>query len=156
MTDMNDEMLLNDEMLDDLADLPEVKPYPAGAHLAKMTITKKDGKVADGKKSPPSYMAAFEYVNVLELTDPSKTPPNAGDKAFVNIYTKKKDGTPNEFGQGQLKVLLAPISERTGLKSVNELLEATKAGVEVAITTGIKKGQEGYSDQMTVVKCMLT
>lgn len=155
MNDTNDDLLL-DETLDDLADLPQVAPYPAGAHVAKMVISKKDGKEKDGKKGPPSYMAAFEYVNVMELTDPSKQAPAAGDKAFVNIYTKKKDGTANEFGQGQLKLLLAPLAERLQTNSIQALLEATKGGVEVAIVTGIKKGQEGYSDQMTVVKCMLT
>lgn len=152
----NENFELLDETLDDLADLPQVQPFPPGAHLAKMTITVKEGKVTDGKKGPPSYLASFEYINVLELTDPSRTPPNAGDKAFVNIYTRKKDGTPNEFGQGQLKLLLAPLQERLQTSNVRELLEATKAGVEVGITTGIKRGQEGYSDQMTVVKCMLT
>jgi hypothetical protein len=155
MNDTTSEMLL-DETLDDLADLPQVAPYPAGAHLAKMFISVKEGKENNGVKAPPSYLATFEYVNVLELTDPSKTPPAAGDKAFVNIYTKKKDGTPNEFGQGQLKLLLKPLQERLGTSNVRELIEATKVGVEVGITTGIKKGQEGYSDQMTVVKCMLS
>jgi|SRR6188768_149034 len=150
----SDEMLL-DETLDDLADLPAVAPYPAGTHLAKMIITKKPGKTEKGVTAPPFYMVLFEYVNVMELADSSKIPPNAGDKAFVNCYTKKADGTPNEFGQGQLKLLLAPLQEKLNTASVLALCEATKNGVEVIITSGINKGKNGYNDQMTVVKCTL-
>lgn len=157
MSETNPELMLDDELLDDLADLPSIAPYPPGAHQAKMTITKKPGKPAkDGKAATaPSYQAMFEYIAPMELVDPSKTPPNAGDKSFVNIFTKKKDGTPNEFGQGQLKLLVAPIAEKIGTSSVNEVIEASKNGIEVAIVTGIKKGQDGYQDQMTVTKLML-
>lgn len=139
---------LLDETLDDLADLPVSAPFPSGAHLVDMTVTR------DAKK-PTTYYAKFTHKATLELTDPSKVPPNPGDEAVMFIHTKKKDGTVNEFGQGQLKMILKPLAERLGTTSIQALIEATKSGIEVAITSGIKKS-EGYPDQMQLAKIMLS
>lgn len=150
MTDATQMDDLLDETLDDLADLPTSAPFPSGAHLAVMTLERQ-------KDKPTTVIAKFKYVSNMELVNPEATPPKAGDEAAIFIHTKKKDGAKNEFGQGQLKQLVMPISERTGVKSINELIELTKAGVEVAIVTGIKKAkEEGYQDAMTIVKIMLT
>lgn len=148
-TTMNDEVLV-DETLDDLADLPASQPFPAGAHLTDMFLMRQ-------KDKPATIIAKFKYKSNMELVNPQATSPNAGDECTLFIHTKKKDGTVNEFGQGQFKMLIAPIAERTGIKSINQLIEATKDGVEVAIVTGMRKSKdEGYPDQMAVVKCMLT
>jgi hypothetical protein len=143
----NDEVLV-DEMLDDLADLPSSKPFPTGAHAAKMFLSRQKDKTS-------TIIAKFKHTAVMELTNATDVAPNPGDEATIFIHTKKKDKTPNEFGQGQLKQLITPIAERIGAKSVNECLEATKDGIDVAIVTGIKKGTDGNPDQMTIAKIML-
>jgi hypothetical protein len=135
------------DLVDDLADLPETKPFPNGAHVAKMFISK---VVKPGKH--PSYVAKFVYQSSLELSNPTDVPPNPGDEATVFLHTKKKDGTPNEIGQGQLKMLLNPIAEKLNTRSVNEIILATKDGIDVAIVTSVRK-QEGYSDSMNVSQC---
>lgn len=151
MSEVQNDDLLNDEMLDDLADLPASQPFPIGAHLVEMSLMRQ-------KDKPSTILAKFKYKSPMELTNPEAVPPKPNDECTIFIHTKKKNGEKNEFGQGQLKMLITPLSERLNIKSINELIEATKSGVEVAIVTGIKKGdtKEGYSDSMTVVKCMLT
>lgn len=152
MTDETMDNLL-DETLDDLADLPQVAPFPAGAHSAKMTIQRKKEK---DQVKPGAYMVIFEHLNVLELADATANPPKPGDKAILNIFTKKKDGGRNEFGEGQLKLILSPLAERLGTTKVGELIEATKDGVEVGIVTGIQKAKDPqYQDQMTLRKIEL-
>jgi hypothetical protein len=148
MTDSTDDILV-DEMLDDLADLPETAPFPPGAHTAKMFLMRQ-------KDKPSTIIAKFKYVKEMELVNPNAVAPKPDDEATIFIHTKKKDGTKNEFGQGQLKMLISPIAERIGAKGVNECLESTKDGVEVAIVTGLRKSkEEGYPDAMTIVKIML-
>lgn len=143
----NDEVLV-DETLDDLADLPATNPFPIGAHKAAMFLSRQ-------KDKPTTIVVKFKHKEVMELTNATDEPPKPGDEATIWIHTKKKDGTKNEYGQGQLKSLITPIAERTGEKSVNALIESTKDGVEVAIVTGIQKGKDGNPDQMTIAKLML-
>lgn len=145
----NDDVML-DETLDDLADLPETAPFPDGAHVATMFVTK---VVKPGKH--PMYAAKFVYKQVAELSNPTDVPPNPGDEAVIFIHTKKKTGEANEFGQGQLKMLLNPIGERLNTRSVNEILSAIKeTGIDCLIVTS-KRKQEGYPDSMNVNKFAL-
>lgn len=149
MSDNMDQLL--DETLDDLADLPSSAPFTPGAHVCDMTITRPD--VA---KKPGSYLVRFKHKGQCELTDPTATPPKAGDEALLFIHTKKKDGAVNEFGQGQLKMILTPLAERLQTKSIGALVEATKSGIEVGIVSGVKKQDGNYPDQMTLLKLQLS
>lgn len=148
MTDQNDDLML-DETLDDLADLPTTAPFPNGAHFAKMFITK---VVKPGK--PVSYAVKFVYQRVGELSDPTAVPPKEGDEAVVFLHTRKKDGTPNEIGQGQLKMLVEPTGAALNTRSVNEIITSIKDGVDVLIVTRVRK-QDGYPDSMAVDKFSL-
>lgn len=157
MSEQNAQMSeLLDETLDDLADLPSVAPFTAGAHKVQVNVYRKKDK--DGKSfRPGAYLVKFTHKEVLELSQPDATPPKAGDQAMLSIFTKKKDGTANEIGQGQLKMILSPIGERLGMNSVNAILEALgEEGVEAAIVSGTKKQEGGYPDQMVLNKFMLT
>lgn len=149
MSDNMDNLL--DETLDDLADLPQVAPFPAGAHIAQMHILPRE-------KKPGAYLVKFTLKNTLELSTPTDTPPKEGDQALMNVFTMKKEGGKNEFGQGQLKMLLTPIAQRMGLNRVGDILEAIKAdGVEVAVVTGVQKSKDPqYQDAMTIKKIELT
>ena len=142
----NDNLNLLDETLDDLADLPESKPYPAGAHIATMFVSR--------GKNPGAYVVKFKHVSTLELANPSDSSPKPNDEAVVFLSTKKKDGTANSIGQGQLKQILLPLSGLFNTASVGEILEQGKAGVEVMIVTDVRKQAE-YPDSMTVKKISL-
>lgn len=149
----NDTLDSLDETLDDLADLPQTKPFPAGAHLVNM-------KVRRNPKKPGSYVVEMSHKAVVELVNPN-TPeeelPKEGDKSTVFISTKKKDGSVNEFGQGQLKLVLKPLGEMLGTSSISEILEATKNGIDVIAVVGIRKSKDDqYDDQQDIKKIELT
>lgn len=142
--------LLDDDLLDDLADLPTSAPFPSGAHLCDMVI-----KRNPDQKKKKSYIVEFTHKSTMELVNPNATAPKPGDKAAMFLHTLKKDGTKNEFGEGQLKMILTPLAERLQLKSISALIDATHSGIEVAIVSGVKK-QEGYQDQMVLNKLILS
>lgn len=149
---MSNENLL-DEMLDDLADLPAQKNFPPGAHLATMTVT-------PNSKKAGAYTVKFKYKMTEEFANPadaeSEEAPREGDEAVMFINTRNKEGQVNEFGQGQLKIILVPVAQANGLRSTLEACEATKNGVDVVIVSGIRKSKDPqYADQMTVSKLAL-
>lgn len=140
LDNMNGEL---DETLDGLADLPKDAPYPAGAYMVKLTPRR-------GTK-PGSYIISLEHQETLELaaTVADDDMPQVGDKSTVFLATKKKDGTPNEFGQGQLKLVLSPLGELFDTKSIQGILDAAKGGVTCAVVVAVRK-QSGYDDSQTI------
>lgn len=145
-----------DIVLDDLADLPQNAPFPAGAHHALMFLYK-------NAKKAGAFSAKFKYVATLEFSNPADAearedgyvPPKENDEAMIFINTIKKDGTKNEFGQGQLKQLATPVAQMLGTGSVNEVIAATKNGIGVVIVTGVKPATAEYSAAMTISKISL-
>lgn len=147
----NEETLddLLDETLDDLADLPETKPFPGGAHRAKVTVRKNTKKAG-------SYVVEMVHEEILELANPN-TPedqlPKQGDKSTVFISTVKKDGTKNEYGQGQLKLVLKPFAALANSNNIAEILETIKDGVDCAVIVSVRKSKdEQYDDQQEIKK----
>lgn len=126
-----------DMTLEDLADAPSMEIFPVGAH--KCTLTNK----IDEKKLQVQF--TLTYIEPLELTDPTAVPPAAGDKNFIFINLKKKDGSANEIGQGELKEIMKVLAGSFEGNSTKEILEASQ-GVEVGVVTKIKKGNEAYPD----------
>lgn len=150
MTEMNqnDDMLL-DETLDDLADMPSTAPFPAGSHLCSM-------KVKRNTKKPGAYVVELTHKATIEMSNTSAEEPKEGDKSTLFISTKKKDGTVNEFGQGQLKTILKPIGAMLGTASITEILEATKDGIDVIATVTVRKSKdEQYDDQQDIKRLEL-
>lgn len=146
--DQNDTLDSLDETLDDLADLPEVKPWAPGAHLAKVTVRR-------NPKKPGTYIVEMIHIETIELSNPNSAEhlPKQGDKSTIFISTKKKDGTVNEFGQGQLKMVLKPFAQLLETNSIGEILEETKAGVDCIVVVGIRKSKdEQYDDQQDIKK----
>lgn len=138
-----------DETLDDLADMPASQPFPAGAHACSM-------KVRRNPKKAGNYVVELIHQTTVELSNPAQQEPSPGDKSTVFISTKKKDGTVNEFGQGQLKIILTPIGAMLGTSSINEILEATQNGIDVIAVVGIRKSKdEQYDDQQDIKKVEL-
>lgn len=148
MTELNntqDEMLL-DETLDDLADAPSQALWPAGAYAASIRITRSEKKVG-------SYVVGLECQQPIELSNPNDTEPAPGDRTVAFIHTRKKDGSANEIGQGQLKNVLKPIAAAMETNSISEVLEATKDGLDVIVVVKVRKSKDpAYDDSQEIVK----
>lgn len=123
---MSDLDNLLDATLDDLADLPSFKPYPAGAHRVLATFDTKD---INGK---PAVELAFTYVEVGELANPTDEAPKEGDTASTMFLLD------NEFGQGNLKKCAAPFCEALNLSTIRDVVEQVK-GVDCMIITSLRK-----------------
>lgn len=137
-----------DETLDDLADLPQTKPFPAGAHLVDITIRR-------NAKKPGQYIVEQKYRELVELTaevDEDQLP-KAGDKSTIFIATKKKDGSPNEIGQGQIKLIMKPIATMLGSNVIADVIAATANGLTAMVVVKVRKDTKGeYDDQQEIIK----
>jgi hypothetical protein len=136
---------LLDATLDDLADTPSIQLFPNGAH--KVTV---GFKIDDAKAA---VQVQFTYVEVLELADPTQVAPTPGDKNGLYLGLKKKDGQPNPFSQGTLKMIAQALKETFQGSSTREILEAAE-GAEVMIVTKIRLGKGEYEgkDNIDLVK----
>lgn len=143
---------LLDETLDDLADLPQNKPFPAGGHLVSLKIRRNEKKAGQ-------YIVEMTHHEVMELANPNiaeEDLPKPGDKSTVFISTKKKDGSKNEIGQGQLKIVMAPIGKMLETNIIGEIIEGSKDGVLAAVVVKIRADKTGdYDDQQQIVSVQL-
>lgn len=139
MTDeMNMDSLL-DETLDDLEDLPEFKPYPAGAHQALATF---EQKIINDSAA---IELSFKLVETLELADPQDTMPEQGATASTMFMLN------NEFGRGNLKKCAMPFGEAMGLTTIREIVEGVK-DVECVILTSIRTDKKDPDKKYLNVK----
>ena len=123
---------LLDGTLDDLADIPEFKPFPVGAH--RVTI-KWEVKAINTK---PAIELTVTAIETLELTDPTATPLAKGDSTSVLFQFTKKDGSKNELAEGQFKELMRPLAAAFGTNSNRETMAASN-GAEVSVITSQRK-----------------
>ena len=135
--DMDD---LLDATIDALADAPEFKPFPAGAH--RVTLKTEFADVGDWKNVPKVSLTAIETV---ELADPNKDQPlKEKDSTSVSYVFKKKNKDtgaiePNEFAQGQFKELIGALKAGGVPGETNrEIFEAAN-GLEVLAVTKIRR-----------------
>ena len=107
-------------------------------------------------KKAGSYAINLTCVQPIELADPAAEPPAEGNQSAVFIHTMKKDGSKNEFGQGQLKKILSPIADALNTRAVGEILEATKNGINAIVVVKIRKSKdENYDDSQEIVSLEL-
>ncbi len=126
-----DELL--DATLDDLEDLPEFKPFSAGAHTATLSLTRK--KIGDH----PAIEANFILIETLELADSTEEAPSkAGDLASAAYFLD------NEFGRGKFKELCKPLAAHLGVTKLSEIVEETQQ-LEVMIVTSIRVDKKDAS-----------
>lgn len=112
-----------DVTLDDLADLPEFKNFPAGVHSVLATFEAKE------INSKPAVELALKYVECVELADPNETSPKEGDTCSTVYFLD------NEFGQGALKKVAMPFAEALNLSSIREVVEQVKEVHCAAVTS---------------------
>lgn len=142
---MSDQMLnadvdsLLDSTLDDLADLPEFKAFPAGMH--KVGIKFEVKKIGD----KTGIEMAMKYIEPLELADAAEVPPKAGDTSNVVYFLD------NELGQGQFKNIMLALRPTFGETLTNRQLMEAAANAEVAVVTKQRKDKNDATKVYTQV-----
>jgi hypothetical protein len=136
----NDLDSLLDGTLDDLADMPAFKAFPAGAHRATI---KWEMKEVNGQVCPDLGITAIE---TMELAAAEGAGPVAvGDKTNILYMFKKKDGTANEIGQGQFKEIMKSLAATYGAKSPRILMEESN-NAECLIVTKVRTDKRDKND----------
>lgn len=129
---------LLDSTLDDLEDLPEFKPYPAGVHRVQVSLeTKEVG-------GHPSVEVACKLLETAELANPtSDTVPADGSEASMLCMLD------NEFGRGALKLVAKPIGEALGTGVIREVIEQAK-DIECMIVTSVRKNKDTGAEYLNI------
>ena len=135
---------LLDGTLDDLADLPEFKPFPVGTHAVVLTIINKTAP-KDRVNNHPGFEVKMKAVETLELANPDDTSLVAGAETSV-LYL-----LDNPIGQGSFKKLLASAAEHFGAKSNRELI-ADLNGATVAVVTRQRQNKEKTQTYTDIVE----
>lgn len=133
---------LLDGTLDDLADMPEFKPYPAGTHRVIIKLEfKKD--VA----GHPAYEVKLKAVETMELSNTADTPLAQGAETSV-LYLMD-----NELGQGGFKKILRAAVDKFGAMKNSELIEASQ-NAEVAVVTKVRANKDKTKEYTDIVEIM--
>lgn len=145
MLDQMDALL--DGTLDDLADIPEFRVYPIGAHKILMNwnlaytipnVFNEKGKEASGLKR----FIALEgkAIETVELPAGSTDTPLEAGTEFRQLFDLK-----NEYGQGAFKEIMKALAEHYGAKNNRELI-ADSQGAEVVIFIKHRKDKTKKQD----------
>jgi hypothetical protein len=120
-------MSILDDDLDVLSDSPSQEAWPTGSYIAEFSanITEKEGR--------PTVIMGFKFLEVAELTTPSDAdtdfmPKQVGkDQTVVVCALMKRDGTPNEMGQGPVKAVAKVFAESGYPSNLREWAAQVKA-----------------------------
>jgi hypothetical protein len=126
---MSDIDNLLDATLDDIADLPEFKPYPAGVHRVLVTFETKE------VNKEFCIEVNCKLIETIELPELGEEAPEPG--ATANVLCMMS----NEFSAGKFKKMAKPIGEALGTRSLREIVEQTK-DLECIILTSIRVDKE--------------
>lgn len=138
MSDFNIDALL-DGTLDDLADAPEFKPFPAGTHKVTITISQK--KIG----THPAFEVAMKAIETIELANSDDAPLASGSSTSVAYMMD------NELGQGNFKKILASLANHYGAKSNRELI-ADAQNAEVAVVTKVRMNKDKTQSYTDIVE----
>lgn len=122
LNEMVDLDSLLDGTLDDIADLPEFKPFPVGVHQIKIfwELKDKDNKPLVINKHPTIKLKCVA-VKTVELPAGSEDAPlNEGDETAILFMMD------NEMGQGQFKNVLKELAAHFGTKTNRDTLEKSE------------------------------
>ena len=138
MIDFNIDSML-DGVLDDLADAPEFKPFPAGTHKVTITILQK--KIG----THPAFEINLKAVETIELSDSSQEPLKSGATTSV-AYIMDID-----IGQGNFKKILASLAATYGAMSNRQLIEAAQ-NAEVLVVTKVRQNKDKSQSYTDIVE----
>lgn len=131
---------LLDGTLDDLADMPEFKPFAPGAHKMKLNFEQK------AVNEIPSIELKLTVIESVELVNPDDAPPAVGDTTNVLFMLKKKDDNGklvrNELAEGQFKNLLAQLAPAFPEAKSNREIMVAAEGFEVLGVTSIRENKK--------------
>lgn len=116
---------LLDVTLDDIDDLPDNSPFPAGSHYCKASFAQKE----INKK--PAIELSLELIETVELANPEDTPPKPKDTCSSLYFLD------NEYGLGNFKKAASPFATHFGISSLREIVEAVK-DIECVVTSSLK------------------
>jgi hypothetical protein len=134
-SDFNMDSLL-DGTLDDLADMPEFKPFPAGTH--RVTVHFEQKLV----NNFPGFEIKLKALETVELPAGSTAEPVAkGTETSVFYFFKHTNPITAELGQGKFKEVMKSLAANFGPHTNRELLELAQ-GAEVLVTTDQRKGKQ--------------
>lgn len=149
MADMMDDLL--DGTLDDLADIPEFKPFPVGVHKCLVSFEAKE------INKFPAIEVKLKAIETVELANPSDTPLDKGAQTSAAYFLKHSDDFVAKMGQGRIKEIfkaLAPMYPDA--KSMKELMVAANNS-EMNVATNIRSGKlkDGVTPQYTEIVQMI-
>ena len=130
---------LLDSTLDDLADAPEFKPFPAGTHKVTITILQK--KIG----THPAFEVGMKAVETIELSNSDETPLAAGATTSVAYMMD------NDLGQGNFKKILASLASHYGAKSNRELISEAQ-NAEVLVVTKVRMNKDKTQSYTDIVE----
>lgn len=147
---------LLDGTLDDLADAPEFKPYPIGAHkvVIKWETKQLDDKKLQGKKNTlvMMHMKAMETVETAAGSDEVCSPGQEETISFFLVHHSSPKAM--EIGQGAFKEVMKSLAGHYGSKSNRELM-ADSEGAEVLVTTGLRKDKNDAAKRYTTLEKLM-
>lgn len=125
-TQANDLSLLGNFSMEDLADIPEFRTFPAGDHVVNTTF-----EVKKSKKLAPMVVVTFKAIETAELVNEADTPLREGEtnKFYCMLNS--------EYGQADLRKIIGPIATATGTSNLADIISAVneEGGVNLLITT---------------------
>lgn len=136
---------LLDGTLDDLADMPEFKPYPAGTHRVQAKLIDKTAP-KDQVNKHPGFELRMSMIETIELAQGDAEVIQPKSEASV-LYL-----LDNEMGQGQFKKILKSLAERFGAKSNRELIAEMSSWVECLVVTKQRMNKDKTQTYTDVVE----
>jgi hypothetical protein len=137
---------LLDGTLDDLADAPQFKPFPAGAHVVKLNWDVKN------IGNSPAIEAKFTHQSTAELANPDDELPKPGDTCSTAFILKDKEGKKNELAEGQWKEILKNLKEGGVAGETNREIMDASNGMEVMLVSALRKDKNDPSKFYLVIK----
>ena len=123
---------LLDGTLEDLADAPEWKEFPPGAHLVEITEIEQF-KVDDTKKG---IKFKFKGKSTLEADDPEKVI-SEGQVTSISFFLVHPNENTVKQGQGQFKEIMAVAAAQYGADTNRNLMDKL-VGSEVILVTDLR------------------
>lgn len=133
-----------DGTLDDLADAPEFKPFPAGAHICVFDF---ESKIVNNK---PAVEVKLKALETSESSDPEGAVVTPGQETTVLYLLRNNDNTKNEIAEGKLKLIAKSLSERFPGNSLGEILAGAK-GAEVLVVTKVRTNKSSGQENTDIV-----
>jgi hypothetical protein len=144
---MTDNTLIDsilDSTLEDLADAPVSKPFPAGAHRAIFNF---EAKTINNK---PAVIIKLKAIETVESSDPEGAVVTDGQEADVMFMFRNNDGSKNEISEGKFKAIVAALKETFPGATNGDTLIAAR-GAEVLVVTKIRVNKSSGQENTDIV-----